>query len=138
MSSDDTDVEGTFYAGKVVRRVRKFWISSEVTKVSLGFMAFHCLTQLHIQILHVIDSNYNPRTLSGSRKRGSGPLKRELASLRCNALHSPLPHLPINFYNPELGEEKIQTLGPLPSMKFPELQVLLLFLLVELWDRHIC
>jgi hypothetical protein len=35
MSSDDTDLEGTFYAGKVVRRVRKFWISTEVTKVSV-------------------------------------------------------------------------------------------------------
>ncbi len=46
MLSDDTDLEGTFYAGKVVRRVRKFWISAEVTKVSHGFMAFYCLTQL--------------------------------------------------------------------------------------------
>lgn len=33
MSSDDTETERTFHFGKVVRRVRKFWISEDVTKV---------------------------------------------------------------------------------------------------------
>lgn len=34
MSSDETETERTFFAGKGVRRVRKFWISDELTKVS--------------------------------------------------------------------------------------------------------
>jgi reverse gyrase len=44
MSSDDTETERNFFAGKVVRRVRKLWISTEVTKVLFNFIAKHYLT----------------------------------------------------------------------------------------------
>ncbi len=88
-------------------------------------------------MLHFIDSNYNPRNLNGSRKRGSGPLRRELESLRCNTLHVPLPHLPINFYNPELGEERIGTMVPLPPIDFPVLEVSAVSFLLNNSTHHI-
>lgn len=43
MSSDDTETEKNFFAGKVVRRVRKLWISAEVTKVLFNVIVKHFL-----------------------------------------------------------------------------------------------
>ena len=43
MSSDDTETERNFFAGKVVRRVRKLWISAEVTKVLFNIILKHYL-----------------------------------------------------------------------------------------------
>jgi len=69
----------------------------------------------NVQIFHFVDGFYNPRTITGTLKKGSAPLKRELSSHKCNAVA-----LPLNFYSNGIGEEWIKTLDPKPVLKLPK------------------
>jgi hypothetical protein len=72
------------------------------------------------QIFHFIDNHYNPRTITGTLKKGSAPLKRERDSHNCNMLAFPQPNLPINFYSTDVGEDRIKTLDPKPGFDLPK------------------
>lgn len=74
----------------------------------------------NVQIFHFVDGFYNPRTITGTLKKGSAPLKRELSSHKCNAVALPRPMLPLNFYSNDIGEERIKTLDPKPVLKLPK------------------
>ena len=77
-------------------------------------------TRLNIQIFHYIDNHYDPRTMTGTLKKGSAPLKRERDSFKCNVLAFPEPKLPINFYSTDVGEDRIKTLDPKPELHLPK------------------
>ncbi|KAF9531554.1 hypothetical protein CPB83DRAFT_833652 [Crepidotus variabilis] len=105
MSSDETETEKGFYASKVVRRRKKMWINPEVSSM-----------------LHFVDQHYNPRTASGTLKKGSAPLKREITHGSCNSVALPRPKLPFNIYNvKELGLETVRTLQPKEPIILPEI-----------------
>ncbi|KAF9524701.1 hypothetical protein CPB83DRAFT_897632 [Crepidotus variabilis] len=105
MSSDETETEKGFYASKVVRRRKKIWINPQVSNM-----------------LHFVDRHYNPRTTSGTLKKGSAPLKREIVHGSCNSVALPRPKLPFNFYNiKDLGLETVKTLQPKEPVVLPEI-----------------
>jgi hypothetical protein len=99
MSSDETETEGTNMSRKVVRRIRKAWISPEVS-----------------QTWHAVDRAYKTRRPDGLLKRGNRPLERALESTTSNSHAQPKPHLPVNFYEGGISSAKLATLKPLTAL----------------------
>ena len=119
MSSDETEIEKGFGAPKLLRRIRKLWMDPKLTMVCFYNILVASLSH-NCQLFHYIDGHYNPRTITGTLKKGSAPLKRERESHKCNVIALPRPNLPVNFYSKDIDEDQVKTLDPKPVFSLPE------------------
>jgi len=74
-------------------------------------------------VFHFIDVNYSPFTITGTLKKGTGPLIRHTTSKKANQLCHPSIGLPKNCYDESIAPEALNILAPQEPVHIPQVSV---------------